>query len=356
MKTLFWSTLDGNRIRCELCRRNCVLQSGERGFCGVREHRNGGLRSLVGNTIAAVHVDPVEKKPLYHYLPGSKVFSVGTMGCNFACVFCQNADISRTPARTGTIGGMPMPPEAAAAAALESGCAAIAFTYNEPTVFCEWMLETADAAAAGGLGRILVSNGYQSRDCLNALRPRITAANIDLKAFTDRFYRERCGGARLSPVLDTLKLAVSMNWWLEVTTLLVPGLNDDPAELRDAARFIRDELGAHVPWHLSAFHPCFELTDRPPTPPQTVLRACEIGLAEGLWFVYPGNTAFDSPTRCPGCRRVVAENVNGRRRELVKQDWNGVCPHCGTAVPGIWQPGDSLRRIPACFPATCPAS
>ncbi len=356
MKTLFWSNLDRNRVQCGLCCRNCVLLPGERGFCGVREHRNGELRSLIGNTVAAVHADPVEKKPLYHYLPGSKVFSVGTMGCNFACTFCQNAGISRTPARTGTIGGTPMQPEVAATAALQTGCAAIAFTYNEPTVFFEWMLEAADAAATVGLGRILVSNGYQSRECLNALRSRITAANIDLKAFTDRFYRERCGGARLAPVLDTLKRAASMNWWLEVTTLLIPGLNDDPAELRDAARFIRDELGPHVPWHLSAFHPCFELTDRPPTSPQAVLRACSIGLAEGLWFVYPGNTAFGLPTCCPGCKKNVVENVNGRRRALVKEDWNGVCSHCGTTVPGIWQAGEFLRQIPACSPATCPAS
>lgn len=342
MKTLFRSSLSNGRVRCDLCRRACVLSPGERGFCGVRENRTGSLQSLVGNAVIGMNVDPVEKKPLYHYLPGSLTFSLGTMGCNFACVFCQNADISRTPARTGCIKGTVIAPEEPAVLARKTGCASVAFTYNEPTVFYELLACAADAAETAGLGRILVSNGYQSRECLKALRGRIDAANIDLKAFREAFYKERCA-ARLAPVLDNLKQMVRMNWWVEVTTLIIPGLNDDPAELRDIARFIKNELGTHVPWHLSAFHPCFELMDRPPTPPLTIRKACEIGLAEGLWFVYPGNVNFHLPTCCPECRRPVIESGNTWRRVPVEKNWNGVCPHCRSEIPGIWNP-PGLRR------------
>lgn len=332
MNAQLYSVLTHGRVRCHLCAHACLLLPGQRGLCGVRENVQGALHTLVGDNVVSVHVDPVEKKPLYHYRPGSGTFSMGTMGCNFACRFCQNADISRHPARTGEVHGQRVTPEALVQAALESGCRSLAFTYNEPTVFFELMLDTAQLATEHGLDCLMVSNGYQSPACLEALAPYIRAVNIDLKSFCDDFYRTQCK-ARLAPVLDNLRIMRELGWWLEVTTLVIPGLNDSPAELEALADFIHEALGAHTPWHVSAFHPCFEMLDRPRTPESTLVLASEIGLARGLLFVYPGNAACSRDTLCPACGQTFIERQGWN---ICKHAPDGRCPGCGTVLPGIW--------------------
>lgn len=353
MKALLGKKLSPNRVQCCLCSHFCLLSLGERGQCGVRICVDGPdgaeLHTLVGDGVAAWHADPVEKKPLYHYLPGSRTFSFGTVGCNFDCAWCQNDGISRLPAETGRVEGIPATPDALVSAARAQGCSSLAFTYTEPTVFFELMIATADRARNVSpkntglqnaedqepLGAILVSNGYQSPDCLEALRGRIQAANIDLKAFRGATYRTYCG-ARLQPVLDNLKRMKVFGWWLEVTTLVVPGINDDPHELRDMARFIRQELGPDTPWHISAFHPCRHMKDRGPTPLSSLTSAADMGQEEGLWFVYTGNVPppLDRPTLCPHCMTALVERRGFQAR--MKTGFAGTCPQCGQRVPGIW--------------------
>lgn len=332
-KAELWSPLENHKVQCHLCAHTCTLRPGARGRCAVRVNDHGELKTLVGNKVISLAVDPIEKKPLYHYLPGSKIFSIGSMGCNFSCTFCQNSSISRYPAEKGEVQGKTCTPQFICDAAVEYSCQSIAFTYNEPTVFYEFMLATADKAKKMGLGTVLVSNGFQSKEALDGLKTRIHAANIDLKSYSDDFYRSRCGG-RLAPVLDNLKRMRDMGWWIEVTTLFIPGLNDSAKEMHDIARFIKTELGADVPWHCSAFHPSYQMQDRPPTPPDTLLRAVTAGESEGLSFIYPGNSPFSRSTACPSCGTICVE----------RQGWNlarhpdfiDSCPECGFKIPGIW--------------------
>ncbi len=325
--------LDSGKAQCLLCAHACLLDPGETGRCGVRRHNGQTLESLVRDGVAAWHVDPVEKKPLYHYLPGTLTFSFGTAGCNFDCAWCQNDSISREAAETGRIRSTPATPEALVHAAGEQQCRSVAFTYTEPTVFFELMAETADRALTAGLGTIMVSNGFQSPACLDALKNRIQAANIDLKSFRDETYRRYCKG-RLQPVLDNLKRMKALGWWLETTTLIVPGVNDDPAELRDIARFVSQELGRDTPWHISAFHPCRHMLSTPPTPQEILRDAADIGRDEGLSFVYVGNTATDQSTRCATCGETLIERRGFQIRKA--PDFKGVCPRCAAMTPGIW--------------------
>ncbi|WP_035064168.1 AmmeMemoRadiSam system radical SAM enzyme [Nitratidesulfovibrio termitidis] len=352
---------DTARVQCRLCSHYCIIPGGGTGRCGVRVNRPdmpepdtarpdtsglgtsgpgvahgnvpvGRLFTLVGDNVAAVNLDPVEKKPLFHFMPGTLTWSFGTMGCNLACSFCQNWSLSRPPAEEGVVRGQRVTPAKLVAEAKASGAASVSFTYSEPTIFFELMSDTADAARAAGLATIMVSNGFQSPECLAELEHRIDAANIDLKAFTEHFYASQCG-ARLKPVLHTLRTIARMGWWLEVTTLLIPGLNDAPDELRDMARFIRDELGPDVPWHLSRFHPAYQLTDRPPTPPATLERAWEIGQTEGLRFVYLGNMPGHpaESTHCPACGALFARR-EGFHTHLPA---SSRCARCGAAMPGV---------------------
>jgi len=282
--------------------------------------------------VAVLNLDPVEKKPLYHYLPGTMTLSFGTPGCNFACLFCQNSALSHEARESGQARLHKTTAGALAEEAARRGAASLSFTYSEPTVFFELMAETADAARRAGLGTILVSNGFQSQDSLEALRKRIEAANIDLKSFREDFYRDYCQ-ARLAPVLDNLKAMRSFGWWVEVTTLLIPGCNDSPEELRELARFIAQELGQEVPWHISRFYPAFRMRDVPSTPLAVLERAARIGQEEGLRFVYLGNVRHAlASTFCPKCGQILLArsgyNVAGR---IV----DGRCV-CGERIPGIW--------------------
>lgn len=336
-----WKPLAQGAVQCRLCSHFCVIQPGGRGLCAVRENRphdgEGQLVTLVYGLPAAINADPVEKKPLYHFLPGTRTFSLGTMGCNLSCSFCQNASLSQPPRLGQAIKGHALPPDALVQAALDSGCRSLAYTYSEPTVFFELVQDTARLALERGLKNILVTNGFMSPDCLEALGPApglIQAANVDLKAFTEDFYKEQCG-ARLAPVLENLKRMRALGWWLEVTTLLIPGLNDSPQELAAMARFINEELGADTPWHLSRFHPDYKLLDRPVTPTQTLLAAREAGRRAGLKYVYIGNAAGPGhgDTLCPACAATVLPREGFGLRGGVP---SGNCPACGAAIAGVW--------------------
>jgi pyruvate formate lyase activating enzyme len=338
-----WKPLKEGRVQCRLCSHFCVIKPGARGTCGVRENRprqgEGVLFTLVYGLPAAINVDPVEKKPLYHFLPGTRTFSLGTMGCNMSCSFCQNAQLSQPPRLGQRISGHRAEPAGLVAAALESDCKSLSYTYSEPTVFFELVQDTARLARARGLKNILVTNGFMSPECLDACGPAdtglIQAANVDLKAITEGFYQERCG-ARLAPVLANLKHMQQLSWWIEVTTLLIPGLNDGSQELADMAAFIATELGPDTPWHLSRFHPDYKLLDRPVTPHETLIKAREAGRAAGLRFVYIGNASGPGfgDTLCPACQALVVnrEGFQARVQGLAK----GSCAACGAAIPGVW--------------------
>lgn len=334
MQAMLWEPLPGGTVQCRLCAHACRLKKGGKGLCGVRANVNGSLISLVRDVVTSAQLDPVEKKPLYHFLPGSKTFSVGSAGCNFTCRFCQNHVIARVPGN-GRVPGRHVRPEALAQAAVESRARSIAFTYNEPTVFFELTYETAELAQAAGLRAILVSNGFMTEDCLLPLRRRINAINVDLKSFRDRFYKEYCGG-RLQPVLDNLKAVKSLGWWLEVTTLVIPGINDSAAELGEMAAFVRDELGPDTPWHLSAFHGAYLMAAHPATPLSRLEEAWRIGREAGLHFVYMGNvlSAVGANTFCPSCGALAIERRGHAARFLGAP---GACPSCKAELPGVWK-------------------
>ena len=339
MKAELFRAISAKQVQCMLCAHFCRLKPGERGKCGVRAAlANSGepfLETLVHELVAARNVDPIEKKPLYHYLPGSKVYSFGTMGCNLDCAWCQNYNISRHPAETGQVTGVRVNPTQIVLDALENACQSIAFTYTEPTVFYELMIKIADLAFQKSLGRVLVSNGFQSPDCLKGLESRIDAANIDLKSFREKTYEKYCS-ARLKPVLDNLKTMRNFGWLLEVTTLLIPTINDSDEELRDMTDFIYTELGPDTPWHISAFRPCRNLINIPPTSLSILNKAAEIGLTRGLNYVYIGNVAQGQSrhTHCPACKKMVISR-NGFQA-APQTGFAGNCPFCKTAIPGIW--------------------
>ncbi len=330
-----WRRKDNQSLQCRLCSHYCRLEPGEFGTCGVRVNQDGQLMTLVYDAVAAMNVDPIEKKPLYHFLPGSQSFSIGTMGCNLSCEFCQNDTLSQTPKQTHRVQGESVPPERIVAAAQRYRAASISYTYSEPTIFFELIQDTASLARQHNLKNVLVTNGFMSPDCLQELGSLVDAANVDLKAFTDEFYTGYCG-ARLKPVLQNLKHIRDLGWWLEVTTLIIPGLNDNPGELRELADFIVTELGPDTPWHISRFHPAYHMLDRPPTPVQTLEGAFQTGLDAGLKFVYLGNVLGHdaSSTICPGCGRTVIDR-RGFSTSSTHLD-QGACSFCGAAIPGVW--------------------
>lgn len=322
-------------VKCGLCHHRCSIKTGHRGICGVRENQAGTLISLVYGKLIARNIDPIEKKPLFHLSPGSRSYSIATVGCNFKCHFCQNADISQMPAdQAGRIIGEPFPPEKIVAAALQAGCHSISYTYTEPTVFFEFAYDTARIAHNAGLRNVFVTNGYMSEEAIHKIHPYLDAANVDLKAYTEDFYKTYCG-AKLSAVKETLVLMKQLGIWVEVTTLLIPGLNTDPKELRALALFLADTLGPDTPWHISRFHPTYRLMDPDPTPIDLLRNARKIGLEAGLKFVYVGNVPGEKGenTVCAHC----GENLIDRRGFRIEKNRirNGNCPTCGLAVIGI---------------------
>lgn len=325
---------DKERVRCFLCSHHCLILDGKKGICGVRENRGGSLFTLVYDKVIARHVDPIEKKPLFHFLPGTNAFSIATVGCNFKCRFCQNADISQMPNDQDQIWGDHVTPSMIVDGALSSRSATIAYTYTEPTIYYELARDTARQAVSKGIRNVFVSNGYMTEDCLKDIHPDLHGANIDLKSFDEKFYKEQCG-AKLGPVLKTLETMEKMGVWLEVTTLLIPGLNDSERELRRLAKFLA-ELDPDIPWHISRFHPTYRLTNVPPTPPESIHRANEIGYEAGLKYVYAGNVPGDNgeKTYCHGCGDLLIDRFgfSVKKNRLV----DGHCPKCQEVIPGVW--------------------
>ncbi len=335
MEAYLYELLEDKKVRCNLCNHRCLIKEGKRGICGVRENQNGILKSLVYGRLIAQHVDPIEKKPLYHVLPGSLSYSIATVGCNFKCRFCQNADIAQLPAdRKGMIIGDLYSPQDVVSAAQQANCRSIAYTYTEPTVFFEYAYDTAKLAHEKGILNVFVTNGYMTSEAVHMIRPYLDAANVDLKAFNDDFYKEQCSAKR-KHVMETLRLMKSLGIFVEVTTLLIPTLNDKKGELQQLASFIADSLGPETPWHISRFHPTYKLTDRPSTPAESIHQARRIGLDAGLRYVYSGNLPGNEGenTFCYSCGQPLIERWGYRISKNVIT--NGKCPKCDATIDGI---------------------
>jgi len=348
MEGKWWHSLEDGRIQCDLCPRDCRLHEGQRGLCFVRKMENGRMVLTTYGRSSGFCVDPVEKKPLNHFYPGTRILSFGTAGCNLACKFCQNWDISKS--REMDRLQDEASPSAIASAALRLGCKSVAFTYNDPVIFAEYAMDIADACHAKAVQTVAVTAGYIHAEPRRELFAKMDAANVDLKGFSDDFYWKICGG-RLQPVLDTLEYLVQeTNVWTEITTLLIPGKNDSDAELQAECKWIREHLGPDVPLHFTAFHPDWKMTDVDPTPPATLTRARSIALRAGLNYVYTGNVHDESggSTYCPSCGEA-----------LIVRDWYdirsyhvtdaGACARCGARIPGRFQKFGTPfgpRRIP----------
>lgn len=330
-----YEKMDRKRVRCFLCSHGCLIKDGAKGICQVRENQGGILVSLVYGKVIAKHVDPIEKKPLFHFLPGSRSYSIATVGCNLKCRFCQNADISQMPVDQGQVRGEDMSPGRIVEEAVKSQSETISYTYTEPTIYFELALDTARLAVSKGLRNIFVSNGYMTEACIEEISPDLHGANIDLKSFNDKYYREECG-AKLQPVLDTLETMKKNGIWLEVTTLLVPGLNDSREELQELAHFL-SQLDPNIPWHISRFHPTYRLTNVPPTPPESIHRARDIGYGAGLKYVYTGNLPGDEgeKTSCHECGELLIDRSGFSTRK--NRITNNQCPKCGVNIPGVWE-------------------
>lgn len=344
----WWHLLADGRIQCDLCPRDCRLHDGQRGLCFVRQREGDRMVLTTYGRSSGFCVDPVEKKPLHHFYPGSSILSFGTAGCNLACKFCQNWDISKS--REIDRLQDQAAPEAIAAAAQRLGCKSVAFTYNDPVIFAEYAIDIAQACRASGVKAVAVTAGYMHAAPRREFYATMDAANVDLKAFTDEFYYRLCGG-RLQPVLDTLEYLVKETQvWTEITTLLIPGKNDSEEEIRAECRWIREHLGPDVPLHFTAFHPDWKMTDVAATPAATLRRAREIGLLAGLSYVYTGNVhdAEGASTYCPGCGKAVIER-DWYRIDGYRLDEAGSCKSCGARLAGRFEKFGrpfGRRRIP----------
>ncbi len=332
---MLWEKLDGEKVRCRLCGHECVIAAGKYGICCVRENIAGTIQSHSYGEIVALNVDPIEKKPLFHFLPGTTSLSIAAAGCNFQCEFCQNWQISQSPREDRSIGAHAISPEQVVTAAINYDCASISYTYTEPTVFFEFAYDTAKLAHQRGVKNCFVSNGYMTPLAVDTIAPYLDAINVDLKAFRDETYH-RVMKARLKPVLGCLKSLVKAGIWVEITTLIVPGMNDSPKELRDIADFIATELGRGVPWHVSRFHADYKVANVPSTPFATLETACRLGREAGLKYVYCGNSPgeADENTYCPRCGAKLVERLGFRTSNMRIKD--GCCPDCGERIEGIW--------------------
>ena len=338
----WWEPETSGRVHCFLCPRHCHIHPGQSGFCFIRVNRDGKLYSLGYAAPAALQIDPIEKKPLNHFLPGTRVFSMGTAGCNMGCFFCQNWDISKS--HQDQVHSKHVPPEEVPLLALRYRCDSIAFTYNEPTIWGEYIIDICKAAKGYGLKTVMVTNGYITYDAFHDIYDHIDAANVDLKAFTESFYG-KITLTHLEPVLQTLEwLRKETKVWFEITNLMIPTLNDDPEETKRLAEWILEHLGPDVPLHFTAFHPDFKLRDKPATPATTLDRAREIARKAGLNFVYEGNIFSEGAnTYCPGCGAL-----------LIRRSWHdvlddrlkkGACSECGRKIPGVWEVAEGKKPL-----------
>ncbi len=333
MEARLYNKREGNGVDCFLCAFHCRIAEGKTGICGVRENQSGTLYTLVYRKLISSCVDPIEKKPFFHFQPGSRSFSVATVGCNFRCLHCQNSEISQMPRDHHQVIGEDVSPEALVEAALRDSSSSIAYTYTEPTIFFEYAYDTAMLAKEQGLKNVFVTNGYMTGECLDELEGILDAANVDLKSFDEGTYKKVCG-ARLAPVLDSITKMREMGIWVEVTTLIIPTINDSEAELRNIAKWIF-KTDKKIPWHISAFFPTYKLLDKPRTPVSIIDRAREIGLEEGLRYVYTGNVPGDKgeSTYCYNCKEMIIERYGFQVVENSLKD--GKCPKCDVVIDGI---------------------
>ena len=329
-EAMFYDKLEGDKVKCNLCNHQCVISTSKRGICNVRENRGGVLYSLVYGKVAANSIDPVEKKPLFHFYPGSATYSIATVGCNFRCLHCQNWSISQV--ENGEIFGKEIPPGKIVNNAIDSRCKSIAYTYTEPTIFYEYAYDIAKLAHKKELKNIFVTNGYISKDALEEFSPYLDGANIDLKSMSESFYKNVCG-AKLQPVLNNIKLYYDLGIWIEVTTLIIPGYNDGSDELKKIAEFIGN-IDTNIPWHVTAFRPTYKLTDAPSTPVETLRKAVKLGKKAGLKYVYQGNVREGENTYCPKCGKLLIErNIFSTTENNIKND---NCLFCGEHIEGRW--------------------
>jgi pyruvate formate lyase activating enzyme len=329
-EAMFYEQLEGNTVRCHLCPHNCKINESKRGICGVRENQNGVLYSLVYGKAIARAIDPIEKKPLFHFYPGSTAYSLATVGCNFRCRNCQNYDISQMPKDQKRIMGEDITPEEIVADAKQYNCKSIAYTYTEPTIFFEYAYDIAKLAHEEGICNVFVSNGYISEEAIHTIAPYLDAVNVDLKGLSEELYHQNCGG-HLQPVMDAIKLYKSLGIWVEVTTLVIPTLNDLEDVFRGIAEFIKS-VGVDIPWHISQFYPTYKLTDLPPTPVTTLRKARDIGLEVGLRYVYEGNVPGEGgeSTYCYNCGNLLIRRYGFQILENTLSD--SQCPSCGATI------------------------
>ena len=326
-EALLYKKLKDKKVQCNLCAHRCIIMPDKRGICGVRIER---IKLSIGIAFAkacAEHVDPIEKKPLFHFLPGTTSLSIATVGCNFRCVHCQNAEISQMPRESGKIEGFDLLPEKVIEDAKKFGTQGISYTYTEPTIFFEYALDCMKLAKKEGLRNTWISNGYMTKETIELMAPYLDAANIDLKFFRDDLY-VKTSGAKLQPVLDSLKLMKKLKIWVEVTTLLIPGYIDQRNQLEQIAKFIKKELGVETPWHVTRFYPAYKMTDVPPTPSSLIDKAYGIGKKIGLKYVYTGNVWGDERenTYCPKCGELAIKRTG---YGIERFDKNGKCRKCG---------------------------
>lgn len=334
-EAVLWEPAKDGQFQCKLCNWRCLIDNGKSGRCAVRKNEGGTLYSLNYHKVCSANPDPIEKKPLFHFQPGSRSFSIAAMGCNFRCEFCQNWQVSQAAFEAGHISGQPIPPDRIVEAAVRAGCASIAYTYTEPTIFMELCNDCGRLGKERGLANVFVSNGFMTIEAVDFASDWLDGINIDLKAFTEDYYGRLCK-AKLQPVLDTISyIANKTDIWLEITTLLVPGENDSDDELKQIADFIVDSAGADVPWHISRFHPQYKYMDSAPTSVSALERAFDIGRAAGLRYVYLGNVpgAKSESTFCYKCGQMLIERVG--YRIISNNIENSKCPDCGTEIAGF---------------------
>ena len=332
-EALLYDELDQNSIRCNLCAHRCLIKEGQRGICRVRENNNGHLYTLVYGNLISKNVDPIEKKPLYHFLPGSRAFSIATPGCNFRCEWCQNWQISQMPRVMELPRGKRSMPEEIVQEAIYSGCKSIAYTYSEPTIFFEFSYDISKLSKEAGLKNLYVTNGFMTPEMLELYSPYLDAANVDIKAFRDETYHKLMGG-HLEPVLESCRMMKVLGIWLEITTLIVPGVNDDPDELHELATFISEDLGPETPWHLSRFYPQYKMTDRAPTDEGLLYQTKAMGEEVGLNYIYIGNVWGRESTNCKECgQELISHSGYGIR--FTGLDPEGRCNNCLTPLDGV---------------------
>ena len=333
-KAMLYEGLDNKKVHCFLCNQHCRIPDSKFGFCGVRQNRDGVLYTHAYGEVISANIDPIEKKPLYHFLPGTLSFSIATAGCNFRCGFCQNWQISQISQKeVPDLPGYQLSPEDIVNAAKESRCQSISYTYTEPTIFFEYAYETAKVAKKRGLFNVFVTNGYMTSEALETIRPYLDAFNVDLKSFREDFYKKACHG-HLDPVLNSIRLMKKLKIWVEITTLVLPNENDDEKELADIARFIYD-IDANIPWHISRFHPDYQFNDSRATPLDTLRKAFSIGRKQGLRFIYVGNAPVGSrETICPHCQETLIRRHGFLIEENRLKDSR--CPSCGEAIAGVF--------------------